>query len=112
MSYLVQIPNVPLEIVKQPTLIADRTIEVSARGITPLKYQWLLGETDGDNFGDIPTDSEHFKDSSTDRLIIQNPRFLHEGSYKCRVMDKNGDIMSSPIGKKNFSLMQRYVLNY
>ena len=96
MSYLVQIPNVPLEIVKQPTLIAD-TIEVSARGITPIKYQWLLRETDDDDFEDIPTDSKDFIDSTTDRLVIQNPRFLHEGSYKCRVVDKNGDIMSSPI---------------
>ena len=59
-----QSPDIPLDILKQPTFTNDKTVELSAIGTTPLSYQWFCDE-------ERLTDGESYEGSTSPKLVIK-----------------------------------------
>ena len=90
-----QSPDIPLDILKQPTFTNDKTVELSAIGTTPLSYQWFCDE-------ERLTDGESYEGSTTPKLVIKIAESVLQGCYKCRIEDKHGKVASSNEIGKNF----------
>ena len=91
---LLQTSAIPLEVTMHPTMTSSNTIEITASGTTPLKYQWY-SLTDNKKL----TDGARFEGTETSRLVIKYTSSPSEGCYECRVEDKhNKSISSDSIG--------------
>ena len=81
-------------------MTSNNSIEIIAKGTTPLKYQWFLDEEK------LTRDDDGYEGSTTSRLVITNSDSLSEGCYKCEVKDKYGkSIISDHIGKFTLHLI-------
>lgn len=90
---LLQTSAIPLEVTMHPTMTSSNTIEITASGTTPLKYQWYSGKKK-------ITDGARFEGTETARLVIKYTSSPSEGCYKCIVQDKHEKSLSSnEIGK-------------
>ena len=88
-----QTSSFPLEVTMHPTMTSSNTIEIAAKGTTPLKYQWFSGKKK-------LTDGARFEGTETSKLVIKYTSSPSEGCYKCTVQDKHEKSTSSnEIGK-------------
>ena len=90
---ILQTSSIPLKFTLHPTMKSSNTVEVTAEGTTPLKYQWYSSKKK-------LTDGTQFEGAETSRLVIKYTTSPSEGCYMCTVQDKHKKSMSSrEIGK-------------
>ena len=90
LAHLFQSSDIPLAVTRHPTMTSSNTIEISAEGTTPLKYQWYQDDKE-------LRDGPDFDGSRTSKLSIKTTDSPSEGCFKCRVKDKHGKSISSDI---------------